>query len=206
MDNTEQKNTCQFFHASREDLATIRESLAEIVRLNQKSVIEKYMQEENMLHFSHGTRWGFPANSFSENGEMQEFSAEYSIKFQQIMDADFSIFNESILSISNQMSDSFERMAYETINEACDKSGNVIKGKDFLQSFLDMLEKIDFSVDRNGDVQLPQLHVGGSFNLDLLQNQPIEFSDKVEEIKARKSAAALESEKLRKSKFKVKAE
>lgn len=197
------KRRCQFFEPAEDSLAEMHKALAEIVSLNQKMVLASFMVEENMLHYKHGIRWSTPANSFSGDGEMEKLSAEYSVSFQQILDGDFSLLTDSITSISKQMSDGFQKRIYETMNEACDRSGNVVKGKDLPQSFLEALEKIDFSVDKNGVVQPPQFHVGSSFQMKDLQDQPKEFHDRVNEIKERKSAAALEIERERISRFKT---
>jgi hypothetical protein len=204
MSQKKQRERSQIFELDIVDIRAMQETLAEIISLHQKEALSKFMVEENMLHYSHGIRWKNPANDFAEDGEMESMTAEYSIQFQRIVDGDLTLMTESIDSIAKQMSDGFIKKMYETMSDACDRSGNVVSGKAFPESFLEALEKIEFSVDKNGEVQLPSFHhAGSSSQIEQLQGQSQEFHDKVEEVKARKSAAAEERERERLGRYKV---
>ncbi len=101
----------------------------------------------------------------------------------------------------------FFEMLYGTLSETCDEHGQTVSvdpEKGFPAAFLEMLEKIEFSVDRQGNVSLPEMHVGAEMGAKLiaqLEAQPQEFKDQIELVKARKSSDALEREASRKAKF-----
>ncbi len=101
------------------------------------------------------------------------------------------------------------RHIYSVVGAAAEKVGNVVSNSETgssAQSFLQMLKKIEFSVDREGNVSLPQMHVGPDMGKKLLEElsaQPPEFSEEVERVKAERTELALHKEAERKSKFKV---
>jgi hypothetical protein len=67
-----------------------------------------------------------------------------------------------------------------------------------------MLEKIEFSANKAGEVTLPEIHLGtDTFNqfTRAMQESTQAYKAMVEDIKARKVAEALERESARKAKF-----
>jgi hypothetical protein len=67
-----------------------------------------------------------------------------------------------------------------------------------------MLEKIELGVDKDGTVSMPQLHVSPEFGnrmMAALENTSQDYQDRVEALKARKTAEALARETERKAKF-----
>ena len=107
------------------------------------------------------------------------------------------------------MSGQFARSIYSVVGAAAERVGNVVSNKETgstAQSFLAMLKKIEFGVDRDGNVSLPQVHVGPDMAekmINELQSQPPEFGEEVERVKAQRSEQALQKEAERKAKFKT---
>ena len=103
-----------------------------------------------------------------------------------------------------QFDESMARMLYETVSAACEESGQVVDGRDipFPQAFLEGFKKIELGVDRNGNVSMPEFHVGSLDMVKQLEAMPPEFQAEVERVKAEKIAKALEVEAERKKKFK----
>jgi hypothetical protein len=69
-----------------------------------------------------------------------------------------------------------------------------------------MLKKVEFGVDREGNVCLPEMHVAPDMAekiVNELKSQPPEYSAEVERLKAERSEQALQKEAERKAKFKV---
>jgi hypothetical protein len=193
----------ELFEPSKQTKRLMGERLSELLSSHQRIVLRDYISPENHLAYKHGAAWDHPANDFSEPGKMEEFRAEYSVPFQRIVDADMTLLTESISSIGEQMKNAFVRSIYQMVNEACDRSGNVVTGKTLPESFLEALEKVEFSVDAEGNVELPQFHVGNKDFVRILEEQPEEFGKHVEEIKQRKSKQALEKERERKNRYKA---
>lgn len=202
MHQDSEKDRMSFFEPSAEERRALSLALAEIVSAQQKAVLSSFMLDENVLHFKHSTAWDYPANDFSEPGEMETVSAQFMVPFQRIVDADMTLISESVGSITKQLTDAVVGKLYETMSDACDRSGNVVKESSLPESVLAALEKVEFSVGADGNVQLPQLHMHPD-NVLKLQDQPDEFLEKVREIKTRKSEQAIALEQKRKSKYKV---
>ena len=97
---------------------------------------------------------------------------------------------------------------YKTISESCDKVGNTVNQNEHAsqaEAFLEMLKRVDFSVNENGQVELPQIHVGtisAEPLMQALESQGEEFHAEVERIKQEKAEAALKKEKERLNKYK----
>ena len=72
------------------------------------------------------------------------------------------------------------------------------------EAFLAALEMIEFGIDENGEVSLPQFHMGREgFEKTMadLEAQGPEFTERVDKVKAEKSERAREREKERLAKF-----
>jgi hypothetical protein len=100
----------------------------------------------------------------------------------------------------------FAAMMYSTISEACDASGNTIdaqKEGSLLDSYVAMLEKIEFAVDERGNVEMPQIHPPELAEriTAALKGAPPEFQEKVEQLKQKKASEATEREAARRAKF-----
>ena len=197
----ESTSRLSIFEIGDEQRRELSAALAEIVAAQQKEVLSKFMLEENVLHFKHGAQWNYPANSFSEDGKMESIQAEFLLPFDRIIDGDMTLISESIGSITKQLTEAIVSKLYETMSGACDRSGNVIKGGDFPSSVLAALEKMEFSVGADGNVELPQLHIHPD-QAKKLQEQPAEFLEKVREVRERKSEDAVRRERERIAKFK----
>ena len=70
---------------------------------------------------------------------------------------------------------------------------------------LEMFRKIEIDVDRDGNVSMPQIHVGSDMYERVtteMQNVPTELAAEFEQVKAEKIRLAHEREVARKAKFK----
>ena len=70
---------------------------------------------------------------------------------------------------------------------------------------MEMLEKIEFGVDRNGEVSMPSLYVPpdtGDRMIGELEDQPEEYQERIKGIIEAKKAAALNAEQARLDRFK----
>ena len=186
-----------FSHAVDEDVVSaLRDARSSII------------PSDNVYGYSHGTKWRTqPTEDGDSSGELQLHSFEFAMPFERIVNNDVAAISDYKDEIIQRLMDGFMRMMYETVNAATEKTGNIVstKGGPFkAEYFIEMLEKIEFGVDRQGNVTLPEIHTGPGVTekmLTELSAQGPEFQQRVEEIKARKSETALEKEAQRKSKF-----
>ncbi|MBD9439413.1 hypothetical protein [Pseudomonas sp. PDM04] len=165
-----------------------------------------YVDPRNVQRFLHGRSWqSHQSYDPDQVSELERYQHQMDVKFEDIMLRNLELIENTLNKLANEMTETFIKSLYSTVTEACDRYGNVVSaGNEPARAFLEMLEKIEFGVDRDGNVSIPQIHAGTAaieaFKRDKTMNS-IEFEEKVAKIKDAKSAEALEKEALRKSKF-----
>jgi len=204
----EEKRTIPFCLTDK--ISDFEEAIAEDIRAAIREERKTIISSDNVFGYTHGKQWRtrIPEDGDeSESGKMRAHTSEVEIPFQEIVDNDLGALARYKASVVNGLMQEFMSTMYETISESTQKSGNIVKsgGGGFrAEQFIEMLEKIEFGVDRNGNVSLPQIHAGPELVRQMLQElsaQGPEFEKRVQEIIQRKAAAALEREDERKSKF-----
>lgn len=197
----------EFFEAPSKT-AKFDAQMTELLRAERDAFVRKKLSDENTQRFTHGSGWASPSRMNDQPGNLKTFSSGWTVKFEDIISGDLSVIGKSIKQVSEEMEHQFSQLIYSTISDSCDASGNVVEAKNagsIAASFLEMMSKIEFSVDRDGSVRLPEIHAGAEMCkkiLDELSQQPPEYMEKIERIKADKSASAIARESERKNKFK----
>lgn len=193
------------FQVSNSTRGKVRTALAAKLEYLQDIALRDIMAVRNRLHLTHGQTMLQPANEFGSDGDLKAISAEVTISFERIADADLSIIDESVGSIFEQLHGAQQSAMYQLVSETCDRTGNVVNAAPigFAEAFCQMLEKIQFSVSESGTVQLPQIHTGSdpSKLIDELKGQGQAYDEMINEIIARKKDEALRAEGERKAKF-----
>jgi hypothetical protein len=180
-----------------------------MMRELHKRRISMYVNEDNVLHYSHGANWIRSAREDDEGLQMETLSTEWSTPHQSILENDLSLITTSLRDAVESLSAQFARSIYGVVDAAAERVGNIVSDLETgstAKSFLEMLKKIEFGVDRDGNVSLPSMHVGPGMAeklLNELESQPPEFSEEVERIKAERTELALKKEAERKAKFKA---
>jgi hypothetical protein len=175
----------------------------------QKRSRETFVSEQNVLRMSHGRNWVHSARDPEPDITMHKISAEYTIPFKDIADNDLSLIERTILPINEEMEKQFAQNMYGVVGAAAERVGNVVDARaagSFAQSMLEMFQKIEFGVDRDGNVSLPQIHVGTDTFERIskeMKNVPPEIEAEIEQLKAEKIQAALDREVERKAKFRI---
>ncbi|HCL3148589.1 TPA: hypothetical protein N2A34_006427, partial [Pseudomonas aeruginosa] len=95
---------------------------------------------------------------------------------------------------------------YQMISDTCEESGNVIDGStgSLGEQMLKAIEQVEYSVNRDGQVSLPEFRIHPSVAKRLHSDSSLQepaLLARVEEIKKLKTAQALVEEAERKSKF-----
>ncbi|MEW6164472.1 MAG: hypothetical protein AB1642_05365 [Pseudomonadota bacterium] len=172
----------------------------------QKKAFAQYLSHENTLRLRHGDVWKHPANPEASDGGMKEHSVYSETKFQDIVDHRLELIDLCVTQLSEEMHRQFAQMMYSTVNEACNRSGNIVeaKGMPLTDAFISMIEKISFSADRNGEIRFPEVHAPPDLAkkmIDAVEAAPPEYKKRLEDVTERKSKEALEREAERKAKF-----
>lgn len=179
------------------------QAIAEIHR----RTIAQYLLPENTQRFRHGGAWSDPGNARAIAGDMQTHSAYLETRFEDIVDHNLDVIASSLSRIGEALHQQFANMLYSTISGVCEATGNQVDAKaegSLEAAFMAMLEKVEFAVDKEGNVSMPEIHVSpdtGKRMLAALENSSPEYKERIEALKARKTTEALEREAARKAKF-----
>lgn len=204
-DKTDPRLIC--FERPEED-AAFEASVASLLGALQDRQRKMFVSEHNVLRMNHGSNWVHSARAPEVDTSMHTISAEWLIPFKDIADNDLSLIGRTLLPINETMEKQFAQNMYGMVGAAAEKVGNVVDAQatgSLAQSLLDMLQKIELGVDREGNVTMPQMHVGPDMYKRLateLQNVPPEIEAQIESVKAEKTQLALAKEAERKAKFK----
>jgi hypothetical protein len=102
------------------------------------------------------------------------------------------------------MRSDFMRTMYDHISKSVEEVGNVVdaKGKPPTEAFLEMLRKIEFGVNRKGEVTRPEMHNVSPQFVKALDDAGAEFEAEVARLTEAKEAQALAREGERVGRFK----
>lgn len=162
---------------------------------------------ENIQAYHHGTEWQSHHSDHPDDvAGMKQFGQEFTIPLEKVRNGDLSLLESTLNEVVQGMHSSLMQNLYATVSEACDRSGNTISGsgKPPADRFVEALEKIEFGVDKDGQPSLPEFHLGSAALEALaadLKTRGEDFEKRVEDIRQRKIAAALDRERLRRSRF-----
>lgn len=164
----------------------------------------------NVFSYIHGVRWhtdSIKTNNEKEACVMEEHTSEVAICIKDILDNNIDALDRYTGMIVDGFIDEQMKSIYNKIKEISEKTGNIVNNKNNKskpEQFIEMLERIEFGVNRDGEVSFPELHSSPGFIkqfLKELNDQGAEYETQVNEIIQRKSKIALEREALRKAKF-----
>ncbi len=183
------------------------QSFVKLLAQVQKEAFSKYLNSENTHRFKHGGQWAHPAAPDVLLGDMKAHSAETVVSFDKVVNHDLTVIDQVLDQLSGSMERQFAQMMYSTVSAAAEAVGNTVSAKAAgspHEAFAQMLEKMEFSADKFGNVSLPTLHLAPETFQALERsaaNAPPEFHQRIEEIKARKAEEAVGREIQRKARF-----
>lgn len=174
--------------------------------------VDARIPPENTQFLVHGSKWSHERegdNPAFGGFERQESHAEISTK--DIVEGDISAINRFAAELIDRFESGFAANMYSTVGRAAEEVGNSISAKDmsFPDAFLEMLRRIEFGVDRKGQVTRPQIHLHPEMAkevIPLMDAQGPEFQQEVDRLTAEKEAAALQREAERRARFKSRAQ
>ena len=186
----------------------IYQSLGEAIRLTIQNNVQQFVAPENVQHLYHGEAWVHNVDTADpEPGQFIEHMVELEVKFQDIADNDFSVLPKYIHDTAEGMTSQTVSELFSVVAKSTEKTGNSVSVKEegsFKQAFLRMLETIEFSVGRDGQVQRPEMHLSPQMYeqvLPELQQSDETFRQQVDAITREKEQQALQAEADRLAKF-----
>jgi hypothetical protein len=184
-------------------------AMTELIQKMTRKERSKLISPDSEMHYSHGIKWVTVSSSApDEVNQMKEYSAEILVNMKDIREHNLEALPTFVNKIVAQMDQSMQKSMFETVSESCDKTGNTVSVKDYetqADVFLAMLKKIEFGVDREGNVSKPSFHLSPEAFETLkkeAKSKGAGFDKEVEKIIQDKSKAALEREKKRIARFK----
>lgn len=190
-----------------DDLGAFELSVTKLIgRLHEREQ-SIFVSPHNVLRMNHGSQWVHSARAPEPDTSMHSISTEWLIPFKDIADNDLSLIARAIQPISEDMSRQFAQRMYGVVSAAAESVGNVVDAKiagSVTASLIEMMSKIELGVDRDGNVSMPQIHVGPEAYDKLakaLENLEPEVAAELERLKKEKSQQALEREAERRAKF-----
>lgn len=170
---------------------------------------EALIPQENIFKYQHGETWlEISPDAASEEASFATHSHEASIPFGRIIDNDLTVIGDYVNDIVESMNEEFSKFMYAKMGEVTSRFGNTVDAKNYAsqgEAFLQMLEKIEFGVDREGKVSKPEIHMHPDafekFQTGI-KAEGDEFEAQVRKLTERKEKEALEREASRVAKFK----
>ena len=182
-------------------------AFVKLLAQRQKETESKFLNPENRHMFKHGGQWTHPAAPDVLPGDMKAHSAQTTVSFDKLVNHDLGVIDEVLRQLSENMERQFLQMMYSTVSAAAESVGNSVDAKaagSIYEAFAQMLEKVEFSSDRFGNVTPPTIHAGPETVHAMLKSAadaPPEFHQRIEAINVRKTAEAVEREVKRKARF-----
>lgn len=181
------------------------ESLQKFIAIENKKRMSAFLSTENMYVLHHGNTFSSTVN---DESDLSKHSVDIEFEYADVRLYKIEQFYQFLNTIIEQMCSQMTRTLYQTISDTCDKTGNVINNVQNTMSnpeaFLEMLKKIEFNVDKNGNILMPSIHLHPSQAkkfMDEIKAQGEEYSNLIEEIKKEKSEQAIQKENERLLKF-----
>lgn len=197
----------KYFKYSREPNDAIEVRIQNLMRQRLRALNEKYFDERNAHGYRHGNRWAIEISD-EETTELRSLSAESIVYTKDVINHDTSIIQKQIEVVSNQLHSEMSKHLFELMKATTEGHGNVVNasdhGGDFPSSFLAMIEKIRFGVDRFGRPTTPTMYVApssGAKMLQLLNAQPSAYREKIDRLIVEKEKEATSEEAERISRF-----
>ena len=163
--------------------------------------------QANRQGLKHGRHWQTRfADRPDHTQEVKEHSTETELSFHRIVDNDLSILDEILIELPKRMHGQFMQSMYRMLEESTVHFGNIVSGKPFAESFIEILEKIAFGVDRWGIPTFPELHITPAMQKEVdrfIARPDPAYKERIERLTEAKKKEAIAHEARRISRFKL---
>jgi hypothetical protein len=164
---------------------------------------------ENTENYAHGEGYVFQrVDSSLGIGKFQHKTGVEQIKTESIASNDIEAFLTFMEALAQGFYRQMKQFLFERVGEEAASVGNVAafhEDKGLAATYLEMLEMIEFGVDKHGKMSFPQLRLSpqmGAKMQAMLQEQGPEYHRRLDDLVEQKTAAALIREQERLAKYK----
>jgi hypothetical protein len=170
----------------------------------------KLLPLENVMRYRHGTKWVTTASNVSQKErEMKVLETITELNWKDIREHNLEVLPFIVTNFVREMKESFQKIMHNTVSEVCETTGQTIdamKYKSVADAYLESIKSVEFGVDREGRISIPQFHATPK-TIEALkkdaESKGKAFEDEVQEVIREKSEKALEREKKRLARFKT---
>jgi hypothetical protein len=107
------------------------ESLLKLAQDAHRQQISQYVSKDNMQSFHHGRGWLTVRENGTEESTLGQAGVELAIEYSNIIENNIQSLFDFVSNFVEGFTSQVVRQMFETISEACDKSGNVVKQSDY---------------------------------------------------------------------------
>ena len=186
------------------------QAIIEFIRRGIQNRLSNLVRPENTQHYHHGTGWQHRSEDGTIlPGDFEKRSSEFTIHFDEIRNHNIQALHSTIEGVIEDIGGQLACALFSLVDETAATVGNdvsVAETGSTAQAFIEMLKKVEFSVNSDGTVSMPSIYThpdNAEKILRELESQGPEFEHQVQEIQRAKAYEALEKEAERRSKFKT---
>ncbi|MFL4595856.1 hypothetical protein ACJ6WI_01130 [Stenotrophomonas maltophilia] len=198
----------RFYFSMKRGAKEFMDAFTQTLAEAHREATQKFVSGKNVHHLRHGAGWRlWSASERSDSDSFKVHSTEIQTSLEDIADHSVEGLATAMRRAKEEMEAQFAVSFYGVISDTCESSGNVVSAgsqTSLAETFYETIDKVEFGVDRFGNVQLPALHAGKEVigkMLHALETAPDDFKKKFEELKERKTQEALRREMERKARF-----
>ncbi|MCU6502427.1 hypothetical protein LPN04_31980 [Rugamonas sp. A1-17] len=163
--------------------------------------------QKNIQRYTHGASVHHPAATKLYDGGTHTHSTEITAKYQDLREHNVSALTKTFASVAQSMSEQITASFYRTVSASCDENGQVVDAKahgSLIDAFEVMMEKLEISVDSQGNPQMPELRLGTeAFDklINAMENITPEQDARIKSIQTRKIEDGRVREAARQARF-----
>jgi hypothetical protein len=191
--------------ASREFIGQMGVFLRAIV----DGLVGGMIPKENVETFYHGRSFVYQQDDLSSHqGTFETRSAGDELDLESILSGDLQALPKFLEGLATNFDRQMKQLLFQRVGEAAESVGNTVDArqhKSIAEAYLEMFRKVEFGVDKEGNISRPELvlHPNTARRLqEELSKQGPEFRQAIQELTNQKIADALRRERERLSKFK----
>lgn len=186
------------------------EQVSIALRERVEALMADLVSPENTESYSHGEGYVFQrVDSSIGSGKFQHQIVGEEIKTESIASNDIQAFLTFLEALVQGFFRQMKQFLFQRVGEEAASVGNVASFQDdkgLAAAYLEMFEKIEFGVDKHGNMSFPQVRLSPEMGAKMqaaLQEQGPEYHQRIAELVEQKTAAALVREQERLAKYKT---
>jgi hypothetical protein len=179
------------------------------MRARVDELMGEMIPKENTEVFYHGRTFVYRQEDLSSHeSTMETHTAEHELNLESILVGDLRALPNFLDTITTNFVRQLKKLLFQRAGEAADSVGNTVDARQhtsIADAYLEMFRRVEFGVDRQGNVSFPELvlHPNTAQRLqEELSKQGPDFRQAIQNLTNQKISDALARERERLSKFK----